>query len=152
MDDFVVRPLEQGDLDAIEAREPAGQGFVRAMWRLQDAGACTLLVAWVVEEPVGSGQLDWGAHPLELKNLNVRGEYQGRGVGTAIIAAAEALASKHRHLAVGVGVDNHRARALYERLGYGSTGETSTTRYDYVDDHGVVRSATETDVLMIKDL
>jgi GNAT superfamily N-acetyltransferase len=149
--DIEIRHLDEADLDAIEAREPAGQGFVRAMWRLQEEGASVLLVAWLDGEPVGSGQLDRRVSPVELKNLNVRAGFRGKGVGSALIAAAEELARDDGRLAMGVGIDNPRARELYERLGYRSTGEESTTMYDYVDEHGVTRTATEIDVLLIKE-
>ncbi len=90
--------------------------------------------------------------PTELKNLNVRTAFRGRGVGTALVAAAEERATGRGSLAIGVGIDNPRARALYERLGYAPTGRETTTTYDYVDDQGVRRTATETDVLLVKDL
>jgi GNAT superfamily N-acetyltransferase len=45
---------------------------------------------------------------------------QGRGVGTALLAAAErwALARGYRLLSLNVFVGNRRARAVYERAGY----------------------------------
>ena len=50
----------------------------------------------------------------------------------------------HGEVEIGVAVDNPRARALYERLGYVGTGRTSTVTYEYVDDAGIRRTATET--------
>lgn len=147
-----VRRLEATDLEGIEAREPPGQGFVRAMWELQQRGACVLLVAWSDGVPVGSAQLDLRIDPWEVKNLHVDEQARGHGVGTALMAEAERLAAPSGLLTVGVGVDNTRARALYERLGYRPTGQESSTTYEYVDEHGVRRTATETDVLLMKDL
>jgi ribosomal protein S18 acetylase RimI-like enzyme len=45
---------------------------------------------------------------------------EGRGVGTALMAAAEAWARERGlpYLTLNVFAGNHRARALYERLGY----------------------------------
>ncbi len=43
-----------------------------------------------------------------------------------------------------------RAAALYERLGYVHTGAVTTTTYEYVDDLGVTRTATETDEDLVK--
>lgn len=146
-----VRPLSAEDVDAVAATEPPGRGFARAMWELQQRRDSILLVAWVDGEPVGHGQLDRRVTPVELKNLSVRADLRSRGIGAALIAAAEGLARNRGRLAVGVGLDNVRARALYERLGYRSTGEVSTTTYEYVDDDGVTRSATETDVLLVKE-
>lgn len=149
-----VRELSASDVDRIEADEPPGRGFVREMWRLQVAGDSVLLVAWVGEVPVGSGQLDLRTSPVELKNLHVRADSRGGGIGTALVAAAEAWmrACGHARLSIGVAVDNSAARRLYERLGYVATGEFSTVTYAYVDDEGISRTATETDELLVKTL
>ena len=48
-----VRRLEATDLEGTEAREPFGQGFVRAMWGLQQRGESVLVVAWSDGVPVG---------------------------------------------------------------------------------------------------
>ena len=85
----------------------------------------------------------------ELRTLQVEEAARGRGVGTAIVRAAEGRIAPGR-LAVGVAVDNPRARALYERLGYRGTGEMTTTTYAYVDDDGITRQATETDKTLVK--
>jgi ribosomal protein S18 acetylase RimI-like enzyme len=145
-----VRRLEATDLERIEAREPLGQGFVRAMWGLQERRESVLVVAWSDGVPAGSAQLDLRTDPFEVKNLHVDERARGQGIGTALMAEVERLAAPASRLAVGV--DNPRARALYERLGYRSTGQESTTTYEYVDAHGVRRTATETDVLLVKDL
>ncbi|TQK20810.1 acetyltransferase (GNAT) family protein [Microbacterium sp. SLBN-154] len=147
-----VRRLEAPDIESIEAREPPGQGFARAMWELQQRGESVLLVAWSDGVPVGSAQLDLRSDPWEVKNLHVDEQARGQGVGTALMAAAERLAAPTGRLTVGVGVDNPRARALYERLGYSQTGQETTTTYEYVDERGARRTATETDVLLVKDL
>lgn len=51
-----------------------------------------------------------------------------------------------------VGLENDDARRLYLRLGYLPTGETSTVSYEYLDDDGQLRTATETDAWMTKGL
>jgi GNAT superfamily N-acetyltransferase len=55
-----------------------------------------------------------------VSDLVVAAEGEGRGVGRALMAAAEdwSVAQGHRLLALNVFGDNHRARTLYERLGY----------------------------------
>jgi ribosomal protein S18 acetylase RimI-like enzyme len=59
-----------------------------------------------------------------LDHLEVAGPFGGRGIGTALIGAAEATARQlgYERIALGVGLDNRRARRLYERLGYGEWG------------------------------
>ncbi|RIJ59540.1 GNAT family N-acetyltransferase [Clavibacter phaseoli] len=146
-----VRALAAAEVGRLERDEPPGRGFARAMWALQEAGGSTLLVAWDGDRPVGAGQLDLRGDVPELRNLRVDAAERGRGIGTAIIRAAEERIAPGR-LAVGVGLDNPRARALYGRLGYRGTGETTTTTYAYVDDAGVTRQATETDERLARDL
>ncbi|MCJ1710040.1 GNAT family N-acetyltransferase [Clavibacter michiganensis subsp. phaseoli] len=146
-----VRALAASEVGRLERDEPPGRGFARAMWALQEAGGSTLLVAWDGDRPVGAGQLDLRGDVPELRNLQVDAGERGRGIGTAIIRAAEERIAPGR-LAVGVGLDNPRARALYERLGYRGTGETTTTTYAYVDDAGVTREATETDERLAREL
>lgn len=152
--DLQVRELTASDVDRIEADEPPGKGFVREMWRLQADGVSVLLVAWIRTDPVGSGQLDLRTSPVELKNLSVRPDVRGRGIGSTLVAAAESWARRHGHTRVGmgVGIDNPDARRLYERLGYAPTGRISTVTYDYVDAEGVAHRATETDELLVKRL
>lgn len=145
-----IRPLEETEIAVIERSEPPGQGFVRAMWELQRAGSSTLLVAWEGAENVGSAEIRWSGE-VELANLSVRAGARGRGVGSALIEAAERLVGSGE-LSIGAGVDNPRARALYERLGYAGTGELTTTTYEYMDDAGIRRIATETDERLIKHL
>jgi GNAT superfamily N-acetyltransferase len=147
-----VRALQAWEVGRLEQEEPPGRGFARAMWALQEAGGSTLLVAWDGDRPVGAGQLDLRGDVPELRNLQVEEPARGRGAGTAIVRAAEERVGAGGRLAVGVGLDNPRARALYERLGYRGTGEITTTSYSFVDDAGVTRQATETDETLVKHL
>jgi GNAT superfamily N-acetyltransferase len=88
-----------------------------------------LLVAWLEDRPVGEVSLD--CEPAkepevrrqlpgvpQLDHLEVVGPFWGRGIGTALIRAAEATARQfsHEQLTLGVGLDNPKARRLYERL------------------------------------
>jgi GNAT superfamily N-acetyltransferase len=143
-----VRALAASEVGRLEQGEPPGRGFARAMWAAQEAGGSTLLVAWDGDRPVGSGQLDLRGDVPELRNLGVDEAERGRGIGTAIVRAAEERVGSGR-LTVRVALDNPRARALYERLGYHGTGELTTTTYVYVDDAGVTRQATETDETLV---
>jgi GNAT superfamily N-acetyltransferase len=144
-----VRALAASEVGRLERDEPPGRGFARAMWALQEAGGSTLLVAWDGDRPLGSGQLDLRGDVPELRNLQVQEAARGRGIGTVIVRAAEERVGSGL-LTVRVALDNPRARALYERLGYRGTGELTTTTYAYVDDAGVTRQATETDETLAK--
>ena len=84
-----VRALAASEVGRLERDEPPGRGFARAMWALQEASGSTLLVAWDGDRPVGAGQLDLRGDVPELRNLQVDAGERGRGIGTAIIRAAE---------------------------------------------------------------
>ena len=55
-----------------------------------------------------------------VSDLAITREAEGRGVGRALMTAAESWASSrgHRLLTLNVFDANHRARRLYDRLGY----------------------------------
>ncbi|WGZ81445.1 MULTISPECIES: GNAT family N-acetyltransferase [unclassified Arthrobacter] len=55
-------------------------------------------------------------------------------------------------LYLGVAVEHHGARRLYQRLGFTSAGPTTTTTYQYVDNYGRMQWATETDNIFEKAL
>lgn len=151
MEDAVVRPCEASDVDVIAAREPEGRDYARTTFDRQQAGRCLYLVAWLDDEPVGSGELEWAPVP-ELKNLQVIPACRGRGIGAALNRAAEEAARGHGRIAIGVGSDNPGAKRLYLRLGYRPTGRTETYTYSYVDDSGTRQSATETAEYLEKEL
>ncbi len=153
----VVRRCAPEDAAAMDAREPAARRYALGALARQEAGLTDFLVAELGGVIVGSGELTM-TDPPELKSLSVDANARGRGVGSAIIVAAELVVDERygsrgelpRQLVVGVGVDNARAAALYDRLGFVRTGVLSTTTYKYVDDEGVTRTATETDEELIK--
>lgn len=152
-----VRRCTAADAATMDARDPATRGYALGALARQQAGATDFLIAEVAGLIVGSGELTT-TEPAELKSLWVEPSARSRGVGSAIVRAAEKLVVERGvvgpdgrwRLAMGVGVGNPRAAALYERLGYVRSGLISTTTYDYVDDEGVTRTVTETDDELIK--
>ena len=154
---IVVRRCTDADADALHAGEPLGRNYARGAGERQRRGEVDFLVAERDGVIVGSGEVTYD-NPPELKNLAVDEASRGRGVGSALIGAAERVVeARHRDdharpraLLLGVGEDNPRAAALYERLGYVRTGVVTTTTYGYVDDEGVARTATERDEDLIK--
>jgi len=148
---IVVGQCRQRDLAALEHQLPTGRNhYHEARYRRQSQGVSTYLIAYVGDEPVGSGEVMWqGAKEPEVRDrvpdcpeingLTVVPERQSQGIGTTIIRAAEQLAVRHGHHRIGMGVDdqNVRAAALYVRLGYQDTGCRYLDRYQYIDDHGV---------------
>jgi len=132
--DVEVRPLKEADAVAFENAfsemgwdKPASQ-FSRYL-REQEAGQRTVLVAewegrvagyltilWKSKDPVFSSR----GIP-EINDLNVLLECRRRGIGTALMDAAEAMVAE-RYPLVGLGVGLHpgygSAQRLYVRRGY----------------------------------
>lgn len=90
----------------------------------------------------------------EIAHLQVGEQHQGQGVGSAIIAAAQAVIATrgHARAALGVDQDNPRASALYLRLGYEPTGLVDTLGYTWVDLGGVSHPEIEHTELLVKEL
>jgi ribosomal protein S18 acetylase RimI-like enzyme len=62
-----------------------------------------------------------GAHNCHISDLAVTKGHEGRGVARAMLDFAESWAKEHRcrHLTLGVFPGNERARAVYEKHGFG---------------------------------
>jgi ribosomal protein S18 acetylase RimI-like enzyme len=97
-----LRRVDDGEVDYLAARLPDGT-------------------------PVAKGGVDYVHEPGEgsIYQLVTRVELRGLGIGTRLVVEAEErIRARGLPLArLGVEVDNPRARALYERLGYVATGE-----------------------------
>lgn len=150
-DEVRVVPLDDATALLLTAANSAWAAAVPVWQESMRTGRSTLLVALRDDAPVGVAQLVH-REPPEICNVGVPEKQRGQGIGTALMREAERQAQPAGRLQLGVGVDNPRARRLYERLGYRLLGEQVTTTYEYVDAGGVRRSATETDEIMEKDL
>lgn len=142
MVEIEVRTCTADEVAVLSGLEPPARGFAAQAYANQVEGRSTFLVAWDGDDPCGSGEVTRGGCPV-LANLNVRPESRNRGVGTALVRAAEIVASPAGELSIGVGSDNHDALRLYARLGYVATGHTDTTTYTYIDDENEPHTETE---------
>jgi ribosomal protein S18 acetylase RimI-like enzyme len=81
-----------------------------------------------------------GVHRAYIYGFRVRSAYQGRGLGTHMMARAEEDLYQRGFtwVALNVGRDNPGARRLYERLGYSVVGP-DPGRWSYIDNTGVLR-------------
>ena len=129
-----IRPGSTDDLTVLVAVLGERHWFTDRLARQQRGGG-VVLVAWLDGRPVGEVFLDCepATEPEvhrhlpgvpRLDHLEVPGPFWGRGIGTALIGAAEDTARQlgHERIALGVGLDNLKARRLYERLGYSDWG------------------------------
>jgi ribosomal protein S18 acetylase RimI-like enzyme len=97
-------------------------------------------------EPVGIGGVDFTERPGAgtLYQLAVRASWQSCGVGSLLVRALEQRA-RDRGVAtteLSVELDNLRARALYERLGYVAYGEKPESWDEVLPDGRVSRYET----------
>jgi GNAT superfamily N-acetyltransferase len=127
-----IRPGSEADLAALVAvlGQLPDDFFTDRLARQQD-GRGVLLVAWLDDRPVGDVYLALEPADVpqvrrhlpgvpQLIHLEVVGPLQRRGIGTALLHAAEDTARRlgYEQITLAVGVDNPGARRLYERLGY----------------------------------
>ncbi len=112
-----------------------------ANFREVQAGNKAWLVAVVNGFPAGHVKMNLRVHDPSRGNprgylfaLRVFEPFQNIGIGTALIIACEDLLRErgYRFASIAVGKDNHRARRLYERLGYTIYRE-ELGRWQYVD-------------------
>ena len=113
----------------------------------QRRGERAVLVAKIAGEVVGyvtlltkSGYAGFREQGIpEIADLNVINEHQRKGIGSALVYAAERLARQHGHAAVGIGVEQSPAYAAASRLYPGLGFEP--------DGHGITASDNELHLL-----
>ena len=120
-----IRTCEERDLDHFGAfGAPSHVDYCREQFG-RGREAVTILVA--VDDgdvPIGKLHLDFVTRASHreavLVAAAVKRELQSRGIGTALMCAAEELVCQRDFNAIMLGVEdyNPRARRLYERLGY----------------------------------
>jgi len=116
------------------AREPAGGGRPlsedvrrRLIPQLKARNNALILLALADQKPAGvavcfTGFSTFAARPLlNLHDLAVLPGFRGRGIGHRLLSALNAYALKLEccKITLEVSEDNHGARALYRRFGYG---------------------------------
>jgi GNAT superfamily N-acetyltransferase len=141
-------------------------GFHEQRFSRQQLGTSTYLIAWVDERPAGHEEIRWNGCAAatvrqrfpgcpEISALDVwPARMRSRGIGTALIAAAERRATSREIGEIGLGVadDNPRAAALYLRLGFTETGCCYADSYEIVQPSGVREIVNEACRFLVKNL
>lgn len=134
-----VRRAELSDLDDLVALEQAtfdSDQISRAQFRRHlDSDSARVLVASANRRRfLGTAMVFFrkGSQVARLYSIASLPEARGKGVGTALIDAAEAAARQRRcqSLRLEVRTDNDSAIRLYERLGYARIGSVKKGFYE----------------------
>lgn len=146
--DFAVPVHCSGIVDVLDsyASDPVGGGKplspdarARLVDALRDHPTALVLLALTGGEPVGVAVCFFGlstfeARPLlNIHDLAVQPQHRGKGIGRALLAAAEARAREAGccKLTLEVQDSNRRARGLYESFGFADfvVGDSGPTRF-----------------------
>lgn len=155
------------DVTLLEHGAPsdAEPSFHAIRYGRQQDGLSTYLVAWDGARPTGSCEVRWDGPAArdvretqedcpEINGLVVWPEsMRGRGVGTALINAAESLARERGRRRIGLGVEtrNSRAASLYSRLGYSAIA-SYVDRWSSRDLAGMEHNHADACIFMTKEL
>jgi ribosomal protein S18 acetylase RimI-like enzyme len=162
----VIRALAEDEIPLVEAHFPRGMpGTHRERWGRQERGEIAYLIGWEDGLPVAHLTIEWAgatdgpatalAGCPNLFDFGVRPDRQSRGIGSRLLDAAERLAAGrgYRRVGLSVGLENVRARALYERRGYRDAGLGEyTARWPYLDKQGREGWEEERCTCLVKDL
>ncbi|MBR7838501.1 GNAT family N-acetyltransferase [Actinospica durhamensis] len=150
----------------LERYLPTGRNDVHTYhFGCQQADEAAYLIAWSEEAAVGHVVVTWAGFREEparlavpqcpaIGYLQVTPASRGKGVGSALVGAAEACiaARGFRRAGLAVGIDNPAAARLYQRLGYQDTSVRCESQYTWYDDAGVGHDVTEMNLYLAKDL
>lgn len=145
--EVLIRPCRRADLEPLEwfGAFRSHRAFVAAQFERHLRGDNVMLVAEHKRFPVGQVWIDLARKPAEraavVWALRVFEPFQGLGIGTHLLAAAERRAAAAGRAVSEIGVEKHLAsvRRLYERLGYRVAGEERSEETYMEPDGSAVR-------------
>lgn len=143
---------------------PTGaNAFHRSRYEQQVSGESTYLLAWLGGDVVGHlnvlvrSKYDVVVERLglfpEMNALAVVEMRWGRGIGSALVRAAEGIALQNGRVGLAVEPENERARALYEHLGYRlQPGLEPVDVWTWIDADGIPHVQQDACVYLLKNL
>jgi ribosomal protein S18 acetylase RimI-like enzyme len=160
-----IRSIAADDIPLIEECMPRRMPDThRERLGRQEQGEALYLIAWIDDRPVGHLFLKWDGSSASpdafvpwptLSDISVHPDLRSRGIGSQLMKHAERLVAQrgHRQVGLSVALDNPRARALYERMGYRNSGlDNYDSLWPYLDDQDQERWHRETCVRLVKRL
>jgi ribosomal protein S18 acetylase RimI-like enzyme len=157
-----IRRLQEADLPGLEwsPDQVRFRRMFRSAFEDMRAGTRSLWVGAAGRQVVGRLFIQWnssdtryadGVSRAYIYALRVHTDWQGQGVGTRLITAAEGeLCDRRFSIAtLAVGQDNAAAFRLYQRLGYSIFGEDPGVWY-FTDDQGNLQREEERSWLLEK--
>jgi len=154
---FAARDLRPEEVDGLTWCGPPShlRNVAVEVARVAEGDVFYLAVCGPNDVPVavGGADLTRSEGTGRLYQLAVLPALQSCGLGTLLIGALEDRVRERglRRLDIGVGEDNARAKALYERLGYRVFG-SEVDRWTYERDDGTVATVEDLCTLLGKDL
>jgi ribosomal protein S18 acetylase RimI-like enzyme len=123
---YLLRPITETDLSTIYRFFPDNDPN-----RLIQTSSALAIVAEYNSHIIAFGQISRWRHCAEISDLIVQEAYRNQGIGTALINHLLEYALKMDVSCVEIGADhdNHRAIALYRRLGFQDHRSTEQTIY-----------------------
>ena len=127
--DLVIRPVERGDFEELEALETA---VFEPLWRFSKETlmiarreAVSFDVAFLGDRLVGYQISSGGRFGVHLVRLTIAPDLHGQGIGTAIFGHAieEYQRRGYQHITLNTQVDNAASHRLYEKFSFSASGE-----------------------------
>lgn len=124
--EFVVRPYDEGDLDALDRIERLAGDACWSRSELEffasrlDVDVQVVTAVYAISHPVGFYAVEHGDQTLYVANIAVAPEWRRRGIGSFALDSLTEMATslRYRCIALDVQEENLAAQLLYRKAGF----------------------------------